>query len=113
MSMAELLSSIKQGNEGIIHIGGQLREEESTARLEQWLEEHFVDDGVTTIRIDLTAVTDMDLEGAAALGMLAAEAVKQHKVLVVEGATGRVRRKLEETGLARYLSARNDRGSDV
>jgi anti-anti-sigma regulatory factor len=75
------------------------------ANLEEWLEEHFVDDGVRTIRLDLSGVTRIDLEGAAALAFLAAEAVKERKVLIVEGATGQVRSKLEETGLLRYLHA--------
>ena len=56
-----------------------------------------------TLRLDLSEITHIDLEGAAALGLLAAEALKQRKRLVVEGATGQVRRKLEETGLVSYL----------
>ena len=45
----------------------------------------------------------IDLEGAAALGLLAAEAMKKRKALIVEGAAGQVESKLEETGLLRYL----------
>ncbi len=103
--MASLRSSRKQDGEGIVHLEGELTDEASAASLEEWLEEHFVDDGVRTIRVDLSGITRIDLEGAAALGLLAAEAMKKHKVLVAEGATGQVRSKLEETGLLRYLHA--------
>ena len=91
----------------MVQLAGELTGEPSTEELEEWLEEHFVDDGVRTIRIDLSGVTQIDLEGVSALGLLAAEGVKQDKVLVVEGATGQVQRKLEETGLARYLQRRS------
>ena len=86
---------------GVVQLAGELTGEPSTEELEEWLEEHFVDDGVRTIRIDLSGVTQIDLEGVSALGLLAAEGVKQ------EGATGQVQRKLEETGLARYLQRRS------
>jgi len=104
--VAELLDSVKQGNEGVVRLSGDLYGGASTERLEDWVEEHFVDDGISQIRLNLSEVTDMDLEGAAAVGLLAAEAIKQHKLLTVEGATGRVLRKLEETGLAQYLRRR-------
>jgi anti-anti-sigma factor len=106
-TMARLVSSTKQGSEGLVALGGELTGEESTPALEEWIEEHFVDDGVATIRIDVSEVSQIDLEGVAGLGLLAAEAVKQQKELIVEGATGQVQRKLEETGLVRYLQARN------
>jgi ABC-type transporter Mla MlaB component len=61
---------------------------------------------VANIRIDVSRVTQIDLEGVAGLGLFAAEAVKQQNELIVEGATGQVQRKLEETGLVRYLQAR-------
>jgi anti-anti-sigma regulatory factor len=106
--MASLLSSRKQDNEGIVHIGGELTGDASTANLEDWLEEHFVDDGVRTIRIDLSGVTHIDLEGAAALGLLAARALGERKWLIAEGVTGQGRSKLQETGLFRYLHAEAD-----
>ena len=101
--MARLLSSTKRGSEGVVMLAGELTGEESTAALEVWVEDHFVDDGVATIRIDLSAVSEIDLEGVAALGLLAAQAIRQEKSMVVEGASGRVQRKLDETGLDRYL----------
>jgi len=101
--LASLVSSTKRDGEGIVHLAGDLSGERSTRDLEEWLEEHFVDDGVVTIRIDVSAVTTMDLEGAAALGLLAAEAVKERKRLIVEGEAGQVRAKLVETGLLPYL----------
>ena len=101
--MARLLSSTKHGGEGFVTLGGELQGEQSTTRLEQWVEDHFVDDGVVTIHIDVSEVSRIDLEGVAALALLAAEAIKQRKVLVIDGASGQVRNKLEETGLLRYL----------
>lgn len=101
--MARLVSSTKHDGEGFVVLAGELTGETSTAPLEEWLETHFVDDGVVTIRIDLAQVERIDLEGVAALGLLAAEAVKERKLLVLEGASGQVRQKLEETGLLQYL----------
>jgi anti-anti-sigma regulatory factor len=107
-ALPTLRSSRKQGEEGIVQLEGELTADPSLSRLEEWLEEHFVDDGVRTIRIDLSGVHRIDLEGVAALGLLAAESIRNHKVLVVEGATGQVRSKLEETGLLRYLTKKGD-----
>ena len=104
--MASLRSSRKQDGEGIVELAGELTDDSSTENLKDWLEEHFVDDGVRTIRVDLSEVTLVDLEGVAALGLLAAEAVKQDKVFLIEGAIGQVRRKLEETGLLQYLHSK-------
>jgi anti-anti-sigma regulatory factor len=64
-----------------------------------------VDDGVRTIRVDLSEITRIDLEGVAALGLLAADSVRRRKVFVVDGASGQVRDKLEETGLLSYLES--------
>ena len=104
--MPELRSSRKQGDQGIVQLEGELTEGPTLHSLEEWLEEHFIDDGVRTIRVDLSRVTRIDLEGAAALGLLAAEAIDRQKVLFVEGATGQPLRKLEEVGLLRYLEKR-------
>jgi anti-anti-sigma factor len=103
--MARLVSSTKQGDVGIVRLGGPLTRDSAPDSLEEWVEEHFVDDGVTTIRIDLSEVTEIDLEGVAALGLLVAESIKQGKALRAEGASGQVQHKLEETGLHRYLGA--------
>jgi anti-anti-sigma regulatory factor len=104
--LASLRGSHKQDGEGIVVLEGELTKEASTESLEEWVEEHFVDDGVRTIRVDLSEVTAIDLEGVAALGLLAAEGVKQDKVVVIDGATGQVRSKLEETGLLQYLQSK-------
>jgi STAS domain len=48
-------------------------------------------------------VERIDLEGAAALATLKAEALRRGKSLTVEGATGFVRGKLRTTGLLGYL----------
>ena len=104
--MATLRSSRKEEGVGVVELAGQLTDDSRTEKLEEWLEEHFVDDGVRTIRVDLSGVTRIDLEGVAALGMLAAESVKRRKVFLVKGATGQVLDKLEETGLLTYLQSK-------
>jgi hypothetical protein len=43
---------------------------ESIARLVGWVEDHFIDDGVGIISIDLTEVTEIDLGGVGVLGVL-------------------------------------------
>lgn len=106
-TVARLRSSQKRDGVGLVRLAGELTGDASTEDLEEWLEEHFVDDGVRTIRVDVSEVRLVDLEGVAALGLLAAEAVKQDKVFVVEGATGQVQHKLEETGLVRYLQGKS------
>jgi len=103
--MARLLNSGKHDDQGFVALAGELSGETSTRALEEWLETHFVDDGILTIRIDLSQVDRIDLEGVAAIGLLAAEAIKERKVFVVEAASGQVRQKLEETGLLQYLRA--------
>jgi anti-anti-sigma factor len=103
--MATLRTSRKQDGVGVVELAGQLTDDARTENLEEWLEEHFVDDGVKTIRVDLSEVTRIDLEGVAALGLLAAESVRRDKGFLIEGATGQVRDKLEETGLLPYLQA--------
>jgi anti-anti-sigma regulatory factor len=90
---------------GIVELAGELAEDAPTENLEEWLEEHFVDDGVRTIRVDVSEIARIDLEGVAALGLLAAESVRRDKVFLIEGATGQVRDKLEETGLLTYLQS--------
>ncbi len=103
--MATLRDSRKQDGVGFVEIAGELTGDFPNKYLEEWLEEHFVDDGVRTIRINVAEVTHIDLEGVSALGLLAAEAVNRDKVFLVDGATGQVRRKLEETGLLSYLQS--------
>jgi anti-anti-sigma factor len=103
--VATLRDSRKQDGVGFVELAGELTRDPPTKHLEEWVEEHFVDDGVRTIRVDVSEVTHIDLEGVAALGLLAAEAVKRDKVFLVDGATGQVRRKLEETGLLSYLQS--------
>ena len=84
-------------------MGGELIGDGTIPSLVTWVEAHFVDDGVRTIRIDLTEVTEIDLEGVAALGVLLMEAAKRGKELEVDGASGQVRHKLDETGLGPHL----------
>jgi anti-anti-sigma regulatory factor len=103
--MATLRSTRKENGVGIVALAGELTEDAPTMDLAAWVEEHFVDDGVRTIRVDLSEITRIDLEGVAALGLLAAESVRRDKVFLVEGPTGQVRDKLEETGLLTYLQS--------
>ena len=104
--MATLRNSRKEEGVGVVELSGQLTGDSRTENLKEWLEEHFVDDGVRTIRVNLSEVTRIDLEGVAALGMLAAEAVRRDKVFLIEGPSGQVRDKLVETGLLTYLQSK-------
>ena len=104
--MATLRSSHKSDGVGVVELAGDLTQGAPTDSLGEWIEEHFVDDGVRTIRLDLSEVEHIDLEGVATLGLLAAESVKRGKVLLIDGATGQVRAKLDETGLLPYIQTK-------
>lgn len=92
------------GGEVDVSLRGSLADEDWTDRLEIFLYQHLVNDGVTLIRLDLSEVDWVDLEGIATLIRLANHTRDRGKRLVVAGATGLVREKLERTGVTEYLS---------
>jgi anti-anti-sigma factor len=73
------------------------------------LDDPYLDDGVRRIEIRLDALEFLDLEGVGVLVQLHREAEQRGKELVVEGARGSVRRKLETTGVLHLLSGPSTR----
>jgi anti-anti-sigma factor len=94
------------GDVALIELRGELTGEGRTRNIQRFLEDHYVDDGVTRIRLDLGLVRRMDLEGIATLIALWRESRERGKALTVEGAQGQVREKLRDTGLLDLLEGR-------
>jgi ABC-type transporter Mla MlaB component len=86
-----------------VELRGALVHSERLEDVREFLEEHYVNDGVVRIRLQVEGVEQIDLEGVAALATLKAEALRRGKALTVEGALGFVRAKLRTTGLLGYL----------
>ena len=93
----------RDGDQVVLRLRGDLSATLRTAKIKQSLEEHFVDDGVQQIRVDLSTVTFMDSFGVATLVGLMKESQGRGKRFVVEGATGQVREKLRVTGVLGIL----------
>jgi anti-anti-sigma factor len=72
-------------------------------RIHDALKEHYVDDGVLVIRVNLESLEHIDLEGVGALLDLWRESRRRGKRFVAEGARGQVKEKLVTTGLSRLL----------
>ncbi len=87
----------------LLQLSGELAHHFRSDQLRRALEEHFVDDGVKVIRVDLSPVTFMDSYGVATLVSLLKESQERGKTLLVEGATGQVREKLGVTGVLKVL----------
>jgi ABC-type transporter Mla MlaB component len=91
------------GGTATVELRGALVHSERLEDVREFLEEHYVNDGVVQIRLRVEGVEQIDLEGVAALATLKAEALRRGKALTVEGAAGFVRAKLRTTGLLGYL----------
>jgi anti-anti-sigma factor len=96
----------RTGDEARILLHGELSGDVPVERLREDLERHFVNDGVRVIRVDLSDVDMIDLEGVSILLVLWRESHKRGKRFVVDGATGQVREKIATTGLTRLLEDR-------
>ena len=83
----------------LLRLRGDLMGDLPLDRLKASLEEHFVDDGVKRIRVDVSQVTFISLEGIGTLLALWRESADRGKRLVVENATGQVNDKLQLTGV--------------
>jgi anti-anti-sigma factor len=93
----------QEGGRVIVELRGELQGERWTERMLGFLEEHYVQDGVRVIALDLSHVDTIDLEGVSVLVRLAQESARRGKAFVVLGAAGSVRAKLEMTGMLPYL----------
>ena len=105
LPVVEYDASEKVGQLGYLRLRGELVGEVSLGRFKHALEDHFVDDGVSEIRIDLSGVTQMSLEGVGILLQLQKESRDRGKRLVVEGERDQVREKLEITGTLPILTS--------
>ncbi len=94
------------GEEVTVAVRGQLVHSERLAAMREFLDDHYVDDGVRRIRLDLSAVDQLDLEGIATLIALAREANVKAKALTTEEVGGQPAMKLRQTGTEAYLSGR-------
>ncbi len=93
----------KSGESVLLELGGELAHHFRTELLRRVLEEHFVDDGVKVIRVDVSPLTFLDSYGVATLVSLLKESQERGKTFVVEGANGQVREKLGVTGVLNVL----------
>jgi anti-anti-sigma factor len=93
----------KSGDRVVLQLRGELTESVQTDRVQEALEEHYVDDGVRVIKLDLSSLAFLDSYGVATLVALMKESERRGKRLVVTRATGQVRDKLRMTGVLTVL----------
>ena len=93
----------RQGDHVILRLEGELAGQFWTEVIQDYLEDHYVDDGVKRIRIDLSSVSFIDSYGVATLIALYKESRQKKKHFSVEGAQGQVLEKLKTTGVRSVL----------
>jgi anti-anti-sigma factor len=96
--LAEYGVSDREGDRVTLRLRGELVGEETAEEFKESLDRHYVDDGVKLIRVELTDLQMISLEGVGVLLELYRESRARGKRFVAEGATGQVRDKLEVTG---------------
>lgn len=101
--MIELETVERAEDRVLLRLRGELAGRVWTERIRAALEEHYLDDGVTEIRLDLSSVTFLDNYGVATLVALLRESRERGKRFGIEGAGGQVREKLQVTGVLRIL----------
>lgn len=89
----------------VVELRGELGRTVQSDRLKEILEEHFVDDGVRLIRLDLSGLSFLDAHGVALLVALLKESTRRGKRFRVEGVHDQTLAKLRETGVASVLGA--------
>jgi anti-anti-sigma factor len=94
----------KENSHAFLRLRGRLIGDVSSHELKRALERHYVDDGVKRIRVDLSDLSEISLEGVAILLDLWRESTRRRKEFVIEGARGQVREKLEVTGALKPLA---------
>jgi anti-anti-sigma factor len=82
-----------------LELRGDLMGDFPIESLKQSLEEHFVDDGVKRIRVDLSKLHFISLEGIGMLLALWRESADRGKRLVLENPENQVKDKLETAGV--------------
>jgi len=102
--MIEYEVAERSGDHVVLRLRGELLGDLPVRRLQDVLEEHYVDDGVRVIKVDLSQVDRISLEGVAVLVDLWRESLRRGKQFQAEQARGGVREKLATTGVLRLLS---------
>ena len=107
LSVVEYEVSEKQGDSVTLHLRGRMAEDgiPDEEAFKKSLEAHYVDDGVEEIRLDLSDLEEISLEGIAVLIALWKESAARGKRFTGRGARGQVREKLAITGMLRPLEA--------
>lgn len=95
----------RSGDFVVLRLKGELLDDLPVRQLHDALEDHYIDDGVRVIRVDLSEVRRISLEGVAILVDLWRESQRRGKHFHAENARGTVREKLATTGVLRLLSA--------
>ena len=101
--MVQYRISATTGDSVLLQLSGELAHHFRTEQLRRALEDHFRDDGVKVIRVDLSPVTFIDSFGVATLVSLLKESQERGKRFLVEGAHGQVAEKLGVTGVLKVL----------
>jgi anti-anti-sigma factor len=89
----------------VVELWGELGRAVHPEWLKEALEDHFVDDGVRVIRVDLSGVSYLDGQGVSILVALLKEAGRRGKRFTVERVHDQALAKLRETGVAGILGA--------
>jgi anti-anti-sigma factor len=105
--MVELETVHRHGDHVVVRLRGELAGRLWTENIREYLEEHYVDDGVRVVRLDLSQVTFLDNLGVATLVALLKHSQERGKRFMIEAVTGQVREKLQVTGLLRILGEAN------
>jgi anti-anti-sigma factor len=92
-----------EGTTALLRLRGELAGGTGRHSLRRSLEEHFLDDGVQVVRVDLSSLSRIDTDGVATLIALRKEALERGKQFFVTGSTGQVREKLGLTGVLDVL----------
>jgi anti-anti-sigma factor len=86
----------------VLGLDGEMVDEERLSDLTEALEEHYVNDGVEEIVLDLSGVTYISLEGLGVLIALWRETLDRGKRFAIVGAmSDQVQSKLRQTGVLR------------
>ena len=94
------------GDYVLLQLRGELAGQLWTESLRRALEEHFVDDGVRRIRLDLSPVSFLDNYGVATLVALQKLSRERGKDFAIEGSDGQAYEKLRVTGVLQILQGR-------
>jgi anti-anti-sigma factor len=89
----------------VLQLRGELTGSIQTDRIAEALEEHYIDDGVKVIKLDVSGLEFLDSYGVATLMELMRQSERRGKRFVATGAERQVRDKLRMTGVLQVLEA--------